>query len=130
MAAEATDGEPEGPEDNLEGADGLDSELGEGKGTPSVSVAVANRAVLGQLVLHYPVRDVTVLLDGEAAIRVLTMFARRREGGFGDVLNPLMSSGASGWVVLDLQEPLAMSWLPGLPARAPRTAVDPAVTAA
>ncbi|MDA8063853.1 MAG: hypothetical protein M0T80_15750 [Actinomycetota bacterium] len=126
--AEADDGALEAPAAIPEGDDTPDDAPDE-EAVPPVSVAVVNRGVLGQLVLHYPDRDVTVLLDGEAAIRVLTMFARRREGGLGDVLNPTLSSAASGWVVLDLQEPLALSWLPGLPSRAPRTAVDPAVAA-
>ncbi len=86
-----------------------------------------NRQVLGELVVHYASRDVTLLLDGEAAVRMLTMFARRREGGLGDHLHPQLSSARAGWVVLDLGEPLAMSWMPGLPTRQPRTVIDPAI---
>jgi hypothetical protein len=94
-----------------------------------LSVAARNLTVLGQLTLHYPSRDVTVLLDGDAAMRVLTMFSQRREGGLADLVDPELSEAAAGWVVLDLDEPLAMSWLPGLPGKRPRTAVDPAVSA-
>ncbi len=97
---------------------------------PYVPVSVHNIGVIGQLVLHYPERDVTVMLDGDAAMRMLTMFAQRRERGLADVLDPDTSSAASGWVVLDLLEPLAMSWLPGLPAKRPRTAFDPVIAAA
>jgi hypothetical protein len=95
-----------------------------------LSLAARNLTTLGQLTLHYPSRDVTVLLDGDAALRLLTMFSQRREGGLADPLDPEMSEAAAGWVVLDLDEPLAMSWLPGLPGKRPRTSIDPAVAAA
>lgn len=95
----------------------------------ALNVAVRNSMVIGQLVLHYPDRDVTVLLDGGAALRMLKMFQQRREGGLADLLDPELSSASAGWVVLDLTQPLALSWLP-LPDKRPRTAVDPAVAAA
>jgi hypothetical protein len=95
-----------------------------------LSVAARNLTTLGQLTLHYPSRDVTVLLDGDAALRLLTMFSQRREGDLADVLDPDTSEAQVGWVVLDLDEPLAMSWLPGLPGKRPRTVIDPAVSAA
>jgi hypothetical protein len=95
-----------------------------------LSVAARNLSTLGQLTLHYPSRDVTVLLDGDAALRLLTMFSQRREGGLADVLDPDTSDATAGWVVLDLDEPLAMSWLPGLRGKRPRTAIDPAISAA
>lgn len=96
---------------------------------PQAALRIQNMATVGQLTLHYAERDVTVLLDGDAAVRLLTMFARRAERGLADRLDPERSRAANGWVVLDLQEPLAMSWLPGLPSRPPRTAVDPALSA-
>lgn len=92
-------------------------------------VRTINRAVLGQLVLHYESRDVTVVLDGDAGLRVMTTFANRKDERWADTLHPEESWALSGWLVLDLQEPLAMSWLPGLPARVPRTTVDPAPAA-
>ena len=114
--------------------DALDNEEAEPSDfAPDLSglpIAVRNSMVLGQLVLHYPERDVTVLLDGGAALRMLKMFQQRREGGLADLLEPEVSSASAGWVVLDLAEPLAMSWLPGLQSKRPRTAIDPAVAAA
>jgi hypothetical protein len=119
-------------------ASGADAQDGgadsEDEGTPgfdraSVATSLVTRAVLGQLIVHYEARDVTLVLDGEAAVRLMTMFARRREGGLGDVMDPEESSALSGWLVLDVQEPLAMSWLPGLPSRPQRTAVDPVIAA-
>lgn len=80
---------------------------------------------LGQLIAHYPARDVTFILDGDAAMRLLSMFHRRLEGGLADALLPVPSLASNGWVVLDLAEPLAMTWIPGLPTPERRTAVDP-----
>jgi hypothetical protein len=95
-----------------------------------LSIAARNLTTLGQLSVHYPARTVDFLLDGDAALRLLTMFAQRREGGLADVLDPDTSDATAGWVVLDLGEPLAMSWMPGLPSKRPRTAIDPAVSVA
>lgn len=91
---------------------------------PVVMIREMNMRTPGQLVLHYPSRDVTLYLDGEAAMRLLTMFHRRTDRHFGDVINPGCSASA-GWVVLDLHEPMAMSWSPI--ALTNRTAVDPLV---
>lgn len=87
-----------------------------------------DQALLGQLVAHYENRDVTFVVDGETALRLLTMFARRSELSLADRIDPYVSSAASMWLVLDIHEPLAMTWLPGLPATRRRTAVDPAPT--
>lgn len=89
-----------------------------------------NALVFGRLVLHYESRDVTLILDGASALRLLAMFAQRRSSGLDDRIDPATSSALSGWVVLDVLEPLAMSWEPGLPQPRPRTAIDPAAPAA
>lgn len=88
-----------------------------------------NRAAIGEVTLHYPQRDVTVLLDGQSAMRLLTMYRTRREGGLADPLHPEDATAWSGWLVLDLAEPLAISWMPNVRQR-PRTAIDPAPAAA
>lgn len=117
----------DGPdEEDVEGPDPVDA----GPEPRPLSLAARNLLTVGQLTLHYPSRDVTVWLDGDAALRLLTMFALRREGGLADPLDPETSEADAGWVVLDLDEPLAMSWTPGLPRKRPRTAVDPAISAA
>ncbi len=87
-----------------------------------------NAEVIGMLTLHYPARDVEVFLDGDSAVRLLTIFKRRHEGELADPLNPYLSSADAGWVVADLLQapPLAMSWMPGLPTLHQRTAMDPA----
>ena len=106
--------ESDGPED----ASGR-TDAQEGFSTRSV-----NRVVVGNLTLHYPARDVTLSLDGDAALRMLTMYWRRRPGPHADRLDPETSSALAGWVVLDLNEPLAISWYPilGSPTR---SAIDP-----
>lgn len=90
-----------------------------------LSMRELNQGLLGQLVLHYPSRDVTVFLDGDAALRVMRAHQLRDPRGLGDRLRPMTSTAAAGWLTLDVEEPLAMSWLPGLPARQERMSVDP-----
>jgi hypothetical protein len=121
--------EEEGPDDEGHADDERAGSTDGGPNPRPLTIAARNLITPGQLTLHYPSRDVTVLLDGDAAMRLLTMFSQRREGGLADLLDPDMSEAAAGWVVLDLDEPLAMSWLPGLPSKRPRTAIDPAVAA-
>lgn len=111
----------EGGAESTEG----DSEAPFGGYEAQPSVAVRNQMMLGELVVHYPSRDVRFIVDGDAGMRVLTMFRERQEKGLADRLHAQVSSARAGWVVLDLSEPLAMTWLPGLPRPVPRTAVDP-----
>jgi len=87
---------------------------------------VSNKKILGQITLHYPERDVKVFVDGDCAIRLLVMFRERKHQDWVDFLGPYTSSAENGWLVLDLAQPLAMSYLP-LGAQDPRTAIDPAV---
>lgn len=118
--------------DDDDAAAGATSEEGAESGRP-VQVRLStmrsiNARIIGTVVLHYAPRDVHVTLDGASAMRLLTAFRQRREGKFGDDLTP-NSPAYSGWFVLDLEEPLAMSWMPADP-RAMRTAIDPAVESA
>jgi hypothetical protein len=78
----------------------------------------------GVVVLHYPHRDVRVPIDGDAALRLLTMFRDRTDKHWQDELNPHTSSAKTGWFVLDLNELLCISWTPST-APDPRTAIDP-----
>lgn len=86
-----------------------------------------NRLVEGELTLHYPSRDVALALDGASALRLLTMFWRRSGSGLADVMDPGRTSALGAWIVLDLTEPMAMSWRPTLGPNARRTALDPPV---
>jgi hypothetical protein len=78
----------------------------------------------GFVVLHYPLRDVRVPFDGDSALRLLTMFRDRTDKYWQDELNPHRSSAKTGWLVLNLDEVLCISWLPST-APNPRTAIDP-----
>jgi hypothetical protein len=89
----------------------------------------ANAQVLGVLMIEFPERSVSVLADGDAAMRVLE--AHRRGSRFhedlGCPLDPYLSSAENGWFTLDPSEALLISWMPGLPAARRRMAVDPAI---
>jgi hypothetical protein len=110
-----------------------DPDHGDGDDTPQytrrVMLSARNASVLGQMFVSYPSRDVVLVMDGDAALRLLRIFQNRSEGGLEDRLDAATSSAHDGWVVLDaIEQPMAMSWLPGLPGKRPRTAIDPVVT--
>jgi hypothetical protein len=88
-----------------------------------------NEQILGVLTVEFPERTVSVLIDGDAAMRVLEAHRRgtRHYGALGDVLNPYFSSARNGWITLDPSAALLVSGLPGLPAARERMAVDPAI---
>jgi hypothetical protein len=88
------------------------------------SQQISNMLQMGTIVLHYPHRDVHVPLDGDAALRLLTMFRARTDRHWQDDLNPHRSSAKSGWLVLDLNEVLCVSWTPSAGSGV-RTAIDP-----
>lgn len=93
------------------------------------TVQEVNRIRIGQLVLHARERDITVVLDGDSAARVMSVFAgtgRRRE--MWDLMSPELSNMANLWVSVDLREVVAISWFPGLPSPADQVmTVDPPV---
>ena len=91
--------------------------------------ASRNSDVFGTVTLHYPERDVRVVLDGATALRLLSMFARRRTGP-SDRLDPNDSTALAGWLVVDLNELLAVSWWPSLSELPDRTVLDPPVPTA
>jgi hypothetical protein len=87
-------------------------------------IQLINQGQLGLLVLHFPQRDVRLAFDGDSALRVLTMFKVRTDRKWKDQLNPVSSSALTGWCVLDLRLPLAISWMP-IGDEPSRTAIDP-----
>lgn len=89
-----------------------------------LTIQEINMGLVGVLSLHYPARDVRIPVDGDSAMRILTMFKTRSDARWKDDLDPRWSSAASGWVVLDLQQLLAMSYYPQTPPLE-RTAIDP-----
>lgn len=84
-----------------------------------------NRTAIGELVLHYASgRDVSVVLDGDAALRALDSIRTRRTDQ-GDTLSVRSSSARNIWFVYWPTEVLAATWLPGLPRAREGMAIDP-----
>lgn len=128
-AKEATDAvAAEEPEFEIEkeAAEAL-ATIGANPQRPIVTIADINRITLGELVLSYPARDVTLMLDGATAARVLAAYARpERRGRLQDYLNIETSTMRNQWSSFDLENLLAVSWYPGLPSKAAgRMTVDP-----
>lgn len=67
-----------------------------------------------------------LLIDGDSAIRLLTMFKEGKEGRWSDLLHLFVSNAESGWIVLNLEEPLAISYLSVTP-KPKLTVTDPSV---
>lgn len=86
-----------------------------------------NRAEVGQLYLHTRSRDIAVILDGDAAARVMSVFAGTgRRAAMRDLVHPELANMLNLWVSIDLHEVVALSWIPGLPSRADHVmTVDP-----
>lgn len=91
--------------------------------------AELNRLEFGQLYIHTVSRDVVVPLDGDAAARVMAVFAGTgRRSVMRDVMSPALSDMGNLWLAVDLREVVALSWIPGLPSTGDRVmTVDPAV---
>jgi hypothetical protein len=126
----------EGGEES-EGADRNEIDAGEGSGgdddevegasslplLEDLAIAVANDT-LGELTLHFPSRDVVLLVDGRAAATAMDLFSRRKTRP-PEPFIPGRSSMRNSWFAADLNEALALSWWPGLPSRPARTVIDP-----
>ena len=122
LAVNAADGDSTG-EDDEESNDPAETDP---DGTTPRVASASNRQVVGQLTLHYASRDVRIPVDGDAAMRIMSAHQVRTNRGMGDLLLPV-SSARDGWVTLDADEPLAISWLPELPLPEARMAIDPAM---
>lgn len=117
---DAESGELPGDDDTAASAAGSDHH------DPYWMVAL-NRRIEGRLVLAYPTRSVVVACDGDAALRVLALLAGSRQPGLRDRLDPVVSTAATGWIVVD-PDVLAAIWEPGVgegPAGSRRIVVDP-----
>ncbi len=93
----------------------------------TLGIIEANQLTVGELTLSYPARDVVLVLDGLTAARVLAAFADpARRTRLQDELDTATSSMRNLWASFDLDQLLAVSWMPGLPTRATsRMTVDP-----
>ena len=99
-------------------------------GGKRLTLSEENLGVVGTAVLHYESRSVTVVLDGDAGVRLLYRVLRGRQADWvTDRMHPVRSSARDAWLVLaDPAKILAVEWYPGISADAPRgVAIDPAV---
>lgn len=122
---------PDNPEDQTAddtdaAATAADNDASGETGWRRVTASVSNMGLLGTLVLHYASRDVTVVVDGDAAMRIMKAAETNSARGLADVIDPKRSPASTGWVVLAPTQPLALSWFPGLPDREhAKAAFDP-----
>jgi hypothetical protein len=85
-----------------------------------------NHAVIGELTLHYPTRDVRMVLDGDAALRLLASASGRVDPALQDPITS-DSSARNGWAMVTKDSLLAVTWLPDTSSGHPDTIViDPA----
>ena len=84
-----------------------------------------NRNRIGTLVLHAPLRDIEVTVDGDAALRAIAVFAGSPE--YHDPLTPELASAGNGWLGIDFSQLIGVTWLPVSGDRRPgRMTLDPA----
>lgn len=86
---------------------------------------VRNRFTLGQLIVHYPERDVSVVIDGDSALRLIGVFAGHVPARELDRVHLAEATADNVWVGVSLEGVLAMSWIPGISNRPSRAVVDP-----
>ncbi len=96
---------------------------------PDDAAAVLNQLRFGELVVHYPERDVTIVLDGASASKVMAVHAGvSNRLAMQDRLEPLRANMANMWASIDMDRALAMSWIPGItPPSTRKMTIDPEV---
>lgn len=89
--------------------------------------ATRNRQIYGELIVHYPERDVSIVLDGASASRVIAVHAGvATRPAMQDRFTPLIAEMGNMWASIDLDRALAMSWIPGLaPIGGRKMTIDP-----
>lgn len=114
----------EASDDSTEGAAG--EQFGEPVSPRAVrTMRDVNKLVPGVLTVHYIQRDVSLAVDGDAAIRAIATWHDQHEG-FTDPLHPVSSSAISGWVGIDLEYVMGLTWMPTLGAgEIQRVTIDP-----
>jgi len=92
-------------------------------------IVVSNRSRFGELVVHYPERDVTIVLDGASASKVMAVHAGvSHRLVMQDRLEPLRANMGNMWASIDMDRALAMSWIPGItPLSTRKMSIDPEV---
>lgn len=97
----------------------------------TVTVTDLNLATFGELLLHFPERDVSIVLDGATAARVVAAFAEPwRRALLQDRIDLQSSPMTNLWSSFNLARLLGVSWIPGLASSAAeRMTVDPPMPA-
>ena len=87
------------------------------------------RETFGELRLHYPDRDVRLVVSESAALQVLRMHSWRQQARLSDSLIGEVPMKLNCWIVYEPEGLLAVTWTPevGLPRPEPRPVVDPVV---
>lgn len=92
---------------------------------PTIASDTANGLYgLGELTLHFPARDVTLIVDGLAAAIAMDAFARRQRSSV-PAFRVGQSSMRNSYFAFDLREALAVSWWPGISRPLERPIIDP-----
>lgn len=104
---------------------GDDSEEDEPRETKRLTVSRAelNQLSMGELTVHFRNRSVTFAMDGQSAMRMLSVLVGHRHSVTLDLVDPKEASAFSAWVMVDATEVVGAEWNP-LP-RPSRVAVDP-----
>lgn len=89
----------------------------------AVSRAELNQLSMGELAVHFRNRSVTFAMDGQSAMRMLSVLVGHRHSVTLDLIDPQKASAFRGWVMVDATEVVGAEWNP-LP-RPCRVAVDP-----
>jgi hypothetical protein len=93
-----------------------------------LTVTDLNRGVPGEVIIHYPQRDVVFNCDGESALRLVGVISGRHDRRPASLEDPLTDDSRAwhGWIAFDVVAPLAVSWTPHLDDRPSRFGViDP-----
>ncbi len=89
----------------------------------AVSRAELNQLSMGELTVHFQNRSVTFAMDGQSALRMLSVLVGHRHSVTLDLIDPEKASAFRGWIMVDATEVVGAEWNP-LP-RPSRVAVDP-----
>lgn len=85
---------------------------------------VRNKLTPGTLTVHYRGRHVNFAMDGDTAIRLLTVLAGTSRDM--DPIRPDRSDARAGWLVVDTTEVIGAQWTPEAATVPRRATMDPA----
>ncbi|MCZ7537176.1 MAG: hypothetical protein M5T61_15575 [Acidimicrobiia bacterium] len=114
-----------GRRDDEDTVDADGDEVVSGGDAREVLTRVANASVWGVMVVQYPERDVRVSMDGDAALRLLAMYAGAPVRGYEDRVDLGVCDARCSWVGVDVARALGLFWVPSELLAAGRTTIDP-----